>query len=173
MRILLTGGSANGKSTYAEALALRFPVPRIYVATMQVFGQEEQDKVIRHQQMRAGKGFTTLERTRDLQGLQLPPGSTLLLECLCNLTANELFDPAGQYTDAREKIISDVLWLAEQCDTLIVVTNDVGSDGQAYEAKTQAYIQALGDINQALATRFDCVAELVCGFPLVLKGKLV
>ena len=55
MRILLTGGSACGKSTYAEALAMRFSLPRYYIATMRVFGEEGQKKVDQHRKMREAK----------------------------------------------------------------------------------------------------------------------
>lgn len=45
MRILLTGGSACGKSTYAETLAVRLAAPRYYIATMRIFDDESQKRL--------------------------------------------------------------------------------------------------------------------------------
>ncbi|HZK26081.1 MAG TPA: bifunctional adenosylcobinamide kinase/adenosylcobinamide-phosphate guanylyltransferase [Thermoclostridium sp.] len=173
MRILLTGGSACGKSTYAEELAMRFSLPRYYIATMRVFGEEGQKKVEQHRQMRKSKNFITKECDRDIHRIRIPQHSTVLLECMCNLTANEMFDCYGNIIDVHDKILSGVESVAAQCDNIIVVTNDVGSDGVKYDKGTQEYIKTLGRLNIALAESFDCVYELVCGIPLVLKGSLL
>ena len=95
-----------------------------------------------------------------------------LLECICNLTANEMFDDRGGCTDPYERVLEGVERLRAQSDTLIVITNDVGSDTGGYSPETQAYIAALGRINAELARRADTVCELVCGIPIVLKGAL-
>ena len=63
MLILVSGGSASGKSRYAEELVVRTQAgERIYVATMQVWDAESRKRVERHRAMRAGKGFRTVER---------------------------------------------------------------------------------------------------------------
>ena len=173
MNILLTGGSACGKSTFGEALAARLPKPRTYVATMRPFEGESEEKILRHQFQRADKGFSTVERETDLSGLRLPARGTVLLECVCNLAANEMFDEAGDIRPgAEEAILSGIETLSQQCETLIVVTNDVGSDGGGYDESTMRYVDLVGLVNRELAKRFDCVCELVCGIPLVLKGFL-
>ena len=172
MMILLTGGSACGKSSYAESLCMAAPLPRYYLAAMQPYGEEGERKVQRHRALRAGKGFETIERYTDYAALQLPARGTVLLECICNLTANEMFDEAGNRTDPCDRVLAGVENLARQCDLLVVVTNDVGSDIRTYEEGTAAYIRALGRINAALAARADTVLELVAGIPLVVKGVL-
>lgn len=45
--------------------------------------------------MRAGKGFETVERYTALDELVLPKGSVVLLECMTNLVANEMFREDG------------------------------------------------------------------------------
>lgn len=170
MRILLTGGSACGKSTYAEALAMRFPQPRYYIATMRPFGEDSLRKIAAHQQMRREKGFFTIEQDTNLSSIMLPARGTALLECMCNLTANEMFDENGVARDVFGKIMQEIQSLEAQCDTLIVVSNEVGSDGCQYDENTRQYIKVLGKLNTALAARFDCVYELVSGIPIVLKG---
>ena len=96
----------------------------------------------------------------------------MLLECLCNLTANEFFDENGAGEDTEEAIIRGLESLARQCETLIVVTNDVGSDVCPYEDLSPKYVDMLGRINIRAAKLADTVLELVCGIPLVLKGEL-
>lgn len=173
MRILLTGGSACGKSTFAEALALRCPAPRYYLATMRPYGAESCQKIARHRALRAGKGFVTVERYTDVGGAALPMRGTVLLECMCNLAANEMFDERGNMRNAYDTLLAGVEALSEKCGTLIVVTNEVGADGCDYDAPTRSYIDLLGRVNAALAARFDAVYELVCGIPLVQKGTLL
>lgn len=172
MMILLTGGSGCGKSSFAEKLCVQLPMPRWYIAAMKPYGKGGLEKVERHRRMRAGKGFETFERYTDLAGLTLPAHGTALLECICNLTANEMFDDRGGRTDPYERVLEGVERLRAQSDTLIVITNDVGSDTGGYSPETQAYIAALGRINAELARRADTVCELVCGIPIVLKGAL-
>lgn len=168
--ILLTGGSGCGKSSYAEALCSRLPKPRYYIAAMRPYGDGSEEKIGRHRRMRQGKGFETIERYTDLEHLTLPQRGTALLECVCNLTANEMFDAEGNYDDPCERVLAGVAALRRQSDTLVVVTNDVGSDGGTYDAGTNAYIAVVGRINAALAREADTVYELVCGIPLKLKG---
>ncbi|MEA5048529.1 MAG: bifunctional adenosylcobinamide kinase/adenosylcobinamide-phosphate guanylyltransferase [Eubacteriales bacterium] len=172
MRILLTGGSGSGKSTYAERLCRALPAPRYYVATMRPYDGECLLKIRRHRVQRESADFTTIERQEDVGGLVFPARGTVLLECMCNLLANEMFDEVGNKRDVFEKILMDLATLEKACETLIVVTNEVGSDGGVYAENTAFYIETLGRINRALAERFDLVVELVCGIPLARKGEL-
>ncbi|MDR0917595.1 MAG: bifunctional adenosylcobinamide kinase/adenosylcobinamide-phosphate guanylyltransferase [Oscillospiraceae bacterium] len=169
MRILLTGGSANGKSTYAEARLAELPAPRVYIATMIPYGDGADAKIARHIELRRGKGFESVERYRDVGGTELPRGASVLLECMCNLSANEMFDELGNERDVYDKILRDIDALSAKCGDLIVVTNDVGSDDGDYDASTLRYVDLLGRLNIALAATFDEVYELVCGIALRLK----
>ncbi len=172
MMILLTGGSGCGKSYFAEQLCLNQNMPRYYLAAMMPYGEEGDARIRRHRAMRAGKGFETIERYTDYASLKLPARGCALLECVANLTANEMFDSNGAISDPVERVLMGIEALTKQCETLIVITNDVGSDGAVYDPSTQAYIRALGRINRALASRADTVIEMVAGIPLVIKGEL-
>ena len=48
MLTLVIGGAASGKSAYAESLCLRAPLPRTYLATMQVWDAECAARVAKH-----------------------------------------------------------------------------------------------------------------------------
>ena len=172
MLILLTGGSACGKSSYGEQLAVRGPKPLYYIAAMQPFDDECLKKIARHRALRKDKGFETIERYTGVDTLCLPrSGGTALLECLCNLTANEMYAGGRGPLDPVQKAIDGVENLRRQTGTLIVITNDVGSDNETYSEETRQYIRYLGRINAQIACMADRVYELVAGIPLCVKGE--
>lgn len=105
MLTLVLGGAASGKSGYAESLVLKTALPRYYIATMQVWDAECAARVEKHRKMRAAKQFETVECPLHLENIHLPARGTVLLEDLGNLTANELYDPAG-----REKMPLRPFW---------------------------------------------------------------
>lgn len=170
MRTLVIGGAASGKSEYAETLALLLPEPRIYIATMMPFDREDRMRIKRHRMMRVDKRFYTVERYTDIKSLALPCRGTVLLECLGNLTANELFSDNGARSGAYDAVMHGIDAIEAQCDNLVVVSNDVFSDGSAYPKETLEYLRTLSAINRTLSSRFESIAELVCGIPLFLKG---
>ena len=174
MLILLTGGSACGKSSYGEKLAVLGPKPLYYIAAMQPYDDECLKKIARHRELRRDKGFETIERYTDVDTLQLPQtGGTALLECLCNLTANEMYIQPNAPVDPVKKVVMGVENLRRQTQSLIVITNDVGSDNEVYSEETRSYIRALGEINARVAGMADRVYELVAGIPIGLKGETV
>ena len=171
MLILVSGGAASGKSEYAESLIVRAGhEARTYIATMEIFDAEGERRAARHRAMRAGKGFTTLECPRGLREAALPFGGSALLECMSNLVANEMFGGAGA-EGLPERILAGVLRLREQADLTVIVTNELISDGIRYAPETEAYLAALSTVNRMLAEIADAVVEVVCGIPVVWKGK--
>lgn len=169
MMMLITGGSKSGKSRLAETVVTAAPPPHIYLATMMPFGQEAEEAIARHRRMREGKGFVTLEQFTDIGTAAIPAGSAVLLECMGNLCANEMFDACSP--DPAGKILDGIQTLAKKTSLLVIVTNDVGRDGIVYPPETMRYIRTLTEINAALSWHADCVMESVCGIPLVPKGE--
>lgn len=171
---LITGGSGSGKSAYAEDwLKSRAKSgPLLYIATMQPFGEEAKKRIERHHVLRKGKGFATLECYTDLAQADIPHANGILLECMSNLVANELFREDGRLNDrkeTREKILQGVLHLTGTTDVLAIVTNEVTADLQDYSEETKIYQSLLGEINQELAKLADIVTEVVYGIPVVVK----
>lgn len=171
MFTLIIGGSGSGKSLLAESLAVRSPLPRLYVATMEPADEEGRRRVARHRAQRAGKGFDTLECYTGLAGAVQHMGKQgiVLLECMSNLLANEMFSPGGGGSGA---VLTGVEALLTRCADLVVVTNEVFSGGTDYEGDTLHYMRELAGINRALAQRADTVVEVLSGLPNVLKGVL-
>ena len=182
--ILITGGSGSGKSAYGEKRILEAgEMTRYYIATMEVFGEEGRKKVERHKKLRQGKGFITIESPKDVGRVEKTGNNklTVLLECVSNLTANELFGSSfgaelepGRRTEAlAEKICADIAKIDEAADFFAVITNEVGSDGEMYEKETLEYIRLLGLVNCRLAKMASEVVEVVYGIPVMKKGAEV
>lgn len=168
MIVLVTGGSGCGKSTWAEKLVASLPnEQRVYIATMQVYDEESVKRVARHRAQRADKGFATIECEKDLASASIEEGSIVLLEDLVNLMANEMFD-GGDVS----RIIPALRELAAKCRHLVMVTNDVFSDGIGYSESTQEYLRQLAQINQEAAQIADTVVEVVYSIPICVKGEL-
>ncbi len=159
MRELVLGASGSGKSAYAENMLVG-KEKLYYIATMRPFSKEGMERVSRHQELRKGKGFQTVEQYTDIGCLQLEKGANVLLECMGNLVANECFKMADK---AEERILSGVEALSAQCESLVIVTNDVFCEVMPYPAQTMEYIRVLGAVNCALARQFGGVLEVSCG----------
>lgn len=175
MLTLVTGGSGSGKSEYAESIATGLAgqekLPLYYIATMRPFGAEGARRVERHRRLRAGKGFETVECYLNLKDQTLPREGVVLLECLSNLTANEMFEPEGAGEKTAEAVLTGVEALRQRCRHLVIVTNDIFSDGIPYDETTRRYQRYLAEVNHALAAKADEVYEVVCKIPLALKVR--
>ena len=171
MMHLVTGASASGKSAYAEdLLILAKSAEKYYIATMRPWGAEGAARVKKHRAMREGKGFQTIEASHTLDALRLPEKGSLMLECMSNLAANECFMENGAGADTVPEILAGVRHLYKQLDNLVIVTNEISSDGTLYERETRNYQKILGDINRGLASLSDGFVEVVYGIPVIHKA---
>lgn len=172
---LITGGSGSGKSEYAEKLltgSVKKENPYFYIATMKPYGEETLKKIERHHKLRRGKGFKTIERYTDLKNLSLPKNQGVLLECISNLAANELFLEDGTMCDpekVKDEIMGGILKIASQTENLVIVTNEVASDVEDYSEETRQYISIIESVNRQMANMADTVTEVVYGIPVTLK----
>ena len=174
---LVYGGSGSGKSEYAEKLVMDLNTQnKYYLATMKVYDDEGKAKVQRHRELRKGKGFITIESeslnltenaTKEIDNTS----STILIECISNLVANEMFqiNKIMNCNEVAEKIYSDFNKLKGKAENIIIVSNNVFEDGIDYNEATENYMQALGRVNVFLARESDKVTEVVCGIPVELK----
>lgn len=171
---MITGGSGSGKSAYAEdwLISCSQSGSRVYLATMQPFGEEGRQKVRRHRKLREGKGFETVECCRNLQQAVIPERAAVLLECVSNLTANTLFREDGTMADpetAYREITEGIGCLAEQTELLVIVTNEVYGDVNPYSPETEQYRRLLGQVNQMIGRMADQITEVVYGIPVPVK----
>ena len=168
---VITGGSGSGKSAYAEQCVLDLgPAERIYVATMYPYDEECHARIARHRQMRSCKQFSTVEWYTGLSGLRVPAGSVVLLECMSNLVANEMYQEQGAGEGTVEAVMEGIGSLLGQVGHLVVVTNEIFSDGLRYDEESARYQRYLGEINARMGRLADAVTEVVCGISLTIKG---
>lgn len=165
---LIIGGSGSGKSEYAEALCIEEPGSRLYIATMEPFGEEGRAKIRRHHQLRSGKGFDTFECYTNLEAANLEYYDVILLECVSNLVANEMYSENGSRLP-QASIVNGILHLSQCCSSLVIVTNNTCEDLQEYSQEMVQYQKELGALNQKLANISDRVIEIHCGYPLIYK----
>lgn len=172
MMTLVIGGAASGKSEFAEGLVLNAgDMPRYYIATMQPFDDECRARIRRHREMRAKKQFQTVECFVNLDRVELTQKGVVLLECMSNLVANELYSPDGAGDDTLKAVHRGICRLKDMCEEVIIVSNEVFSGGCDYEGDTLRYMRILADVNRMLAKEADNVYEVVCGVPVCHKGK--
>lgn len=197
---LVYGGSGSGKSEFAEKLILESECEsRFYIATMKIFDDEGKKRVERHRKLRRKKNFITIEETGESGNLEdavkkikkissggnlggifeLKSGkspeikkSAVLVECLSNLLANEMFLSGGKILssgEAAEKVISGLkrLFSSENfISEIVLVSNNIFDDGLDYDKATKSYMEALAEINAFAAKNADKVFEVVAGIAL-------
>lgn len=175
---IVTGGSASGKSVWAEQQLLAYGenCRRFYVAAMKPSDDEMHKKILRHQQMRSLKRFTTIECYTGLENILLPPqepGAPLavLVECMSNLTANEMYDIGGTEPEVLKRIMTGIDHLKTLAEYLVIVTNEVFSDGGSYTEETRRYLRLLGKVNRELGEQAQQVTEVVYGIPIRIKAE--
>ena len=199
---IVYGGSASGKSSYAEsfAMSLQGEGRLLYIATMYPYkwntteiDPETMQRIERHRAMRADKGFDTVECYRHVEHIVAKRQDVLLLECMSNLLANEMYleqdsDDVGLAETMSEvekagvgmsetlspvsnKIVQALVNLSTRVQDVVIVTNDVFSDGGSltYDESTREYVKNLAEINCALARVAETVTEVVCGIPVIVK----
>lgn len=175
MIVLFYGGSGSGKSALAEARVMELSKNhRYYLATMQVYGEEGRQKVERHRKMRETKDFTTVEKTNDIGGCIKDKDGTVLLECVSNLVANEMFLPEEILAKevVVERVMQGIQTLAQDVKNLVIVSNNIFEDWDSYSEETENYRQALGLVNQQIAAMSDEVMEAVAGCSVCWKSQL-
>lgn len=199
---IVYGASASGKSSYAEsfAMSLQGEGRLLYIATMYPYkwntteiDPETMQRIERHRAMRADKGFDTVECYRHVEHIVAKRQDVLLLECMSNLLANEMYleqdsddgglaetmsevEKAGvgmseTLSPVSKKIVQALIDLSTRVQELVIVTNDVFSDGGSltYDESTREYVKNLAEINCALAREAATVTEIVCGIPVIVK----
>lgn len=199
---IVYGGSASRKSSYAEsfAMSLQGEGRLLYIATMYPYkwntteiDPETMQRIERHRAMRADKGFDTVECYRHVEHIVAKRQDVLLLECMSNLLANEMYlepdsddgglaetmsevEKAGvgmseTLSPVSKKIVQALVNLSTRVQDVVIVTNDVFSDGGSltYDESTREYVKNLAEINCALAREAATVTEVVCGIPVIVK----
>ena len=69
-----------------------------------------------------------------------------------------------------DRILASLVTLQKKTKHLVIVSNQIFSDGITYDEMSEAYRADLARLHAELSARADEVYEVVCGIPLCLKG---
>ena len=178
MIVLVLGTPDSGKSKIAEDIVMRLAescdkaagMDKLYIATMIPFGEEGDRRIEKHRNMRAGKGFLTVEKYTEVDSLIGEIGGLgrkcCLLECMSNLVGNEMHDPRNlSLSDEElEKLITEqVLALGKSCGHLVVVANRFLTEDAGYDDETRRYVRIADRVNEILKAGADKTCELAEG----------
>ena len=84
---------------------------------------------------------------------------TLLVECVSNITANEMFE---RHTDRKEtviKVCEDIRRLSDKVKNLVIVSNHFAKE-DGFDKETAEYADTLDEINDILSGFADKTIRL-------------
>lgn len=175
--IFITGGARSGKSRFAERLAGNFGRV-VYLATLEPGDAEMQRRVEVHRASRPA-AWPTIEEplavTGALEGAA--PYDVCLLDCVTLWLSNLLLSPLAQGSsdaDAAAHVLGRVqallAWQERRSESLILVSNEVGSGLVPEYPLGRLYRDILGEANQVLSAAADEAYVCVAGYALDLKA---
>ncbi|MFR3921236.1 MAG: bifunctional adenosylcobinamide kinase/adenosylcobinamide-phosphate guanylyltransferase [Dysosmobacter welbionis] len=161
-----SGGSASGRAPGQRNWRCA-PQPRIYIATMEPSDEECLRRIDRHRQIRAGRGFVTVECYRDLRNLSIPTGARLCW--VHGKSVRQRAVPAGDTpTSALEAVLQGADALRCQCRSTVVVSNEVFS---AVNMARDAGVPTAAGRSADLAAGRTLSARCPAGFDLLQGGE--
>ena len=177
MKIFISGGCKNGKSTDAQTLAKQLSeggLPLYYVATMEPRDREDDARVENHRRERAGWGFETVEQGKNLCEVlfRTDPRGVYLLDSVTALVSNEMFSSDRFDPEAGERVCADLTRFLGAVDHAVLVSDFIYSDAGLYDPLVEEYRRALALCDRAAAAACDCVIEVSAGCMTVHKGCL-
>ncbi len=171
MKTLILGGVRSGKSRLAERLAQANQLPVVYVATASAGDAEMRARIERHRAHRPDH-WTLIEEPLALAAVlraQAQAQSCLLVDCLTLWLTNLLLhpDPARLPQECAALLAA----LPALPGRLILVGNETGLGVVPMGELSRRYVDAAGELHQALAAACEQVLFTVAGLPQILKGE--
>jgi adenosylcobinamide kinase/adenosylcobinamide-phosphate guanylyltransferase len=84
---------------------------------------------------------------------------TVLLECVSNLVANELFERHTAPDQLVDRLCGEIRHIAEQCRNLVIVTNHFEIE-DSFDEETRMYAETLDILNEKLSKLADNTIRL-------------
>jgi len=178
MKIFISGGCKNGKSTYAQHLAKWQGTPSnplYYIATMTATDKEDLERIANHRWEREGWGFVTIEQPRNIEDIlhKCDSGGSFLLDSTTALLANEMFSAHGDYDeDACQRTATGLLRVLEGLENIVIVSDYIYSDAMQFDPLTEAYRKSLATIDRLMAEKCDVVIEVAYTQIIPHKGRV-
>ena len=180
----ILGGQRSGKSRRAELLAQSWMRSdpgheAALIATAQPWDDEMRERIARHQRDRAQRvpGLRTFEDAHALGDKLLSyslPHRLVVVDCLTLWLTHRLMPPPGQTPQAPETAHGEVNRLCQAIalasGPVVLVGNEIGLGVIPMGREVRAFVDALGQLNQAVAAQCERVTLMAAGLPLTLKG---
>ena len=176
MRIFITGGCKNGKSSCAQRIAFKQKThlnPLYYIATMTASDDEDRKRIERHRKEREGLGFITIEQPNGIENIleQRDHRGSFLLDSLTALLANEMFSASGSFDEnAHERIAAGMLKILSCIQNIVIVSDYIYSGALIYDMFTEAYRKTLAALDKLAAKNCDAVLEAAYTQIIAHKG---
>ncbi|PTL59413.1 hypothetical protein C7Y72_06985 [Paraconexibacter algicola] len=155
--VVVIGGTRSGKSARAEALAAASGLSVTYVATGAVIDGEMRERVARHRARRPAR-WATVEPDAD----PLAVAATIARDGGCALVdgIGGWLATAQHHGTDLAACVAAARELSTRGGRVIVVAEHAGAGVTPMDALTRAWVDAVGEVTQALVARAE-VAELV------------
>jgi adenosylcobinamide kinase/adenosylcobinamide-phosphate guanylyltransferase len=167
---LILGGARSGKSRFAERLAQRSGLERVYVASAEARDDEMAARIAQHRVQR-GEGWTTVEAPLALAeaiGRESRADRVLLVDCLTLWLSNVMLAEP----DVDAECAGLFAAIAAASGPLVIVSNEVGLSIVPDTPLGRRFRDAQGILNQRVAEVVPRVVFVAAGLPLALKGEL-
>lgn len=178
MIILISGGAKNGKSDFAQELAVKLSRGKhYYLATMIPADGEDHARIRRHLKSREGMGFETIECGRNILSClnSADRRASFLLDSTTSLLLNEIYPNHKTWkpeVTAPERTAREVAEFCRGVENVVVVSDAIYSDAQRYDPETELYRRGLALIDRTVARLADTVIEASAGQFIIHKGEL-
>lgn len=179
MTIFISGGAKNGKSSFAQDLAVALSKGRkhYYVATMIPTGEEDDERIRRHIADRDGLGFETVECSKNVMSCLTvaDKDGTFLVDSATALLQNAMFPVEKNFAldiDAAHRCADELIEFAKTVGHAVIVSDYIYSDVGQYSESTELYRKCLADIDRRLAAVCNTVIEVCAGQVIIHKGDL-
>ena len=174
---LILGGQKSGKSRRAELIARQWLAQgaghrAVLIATAQPWDNEMRQRIERHQADRADRvpGMITVEEPLALaQAIdQYSSHNTLVVvDCLTLWLTNCLMPIEAAAETAQ--VAPLLLAITKAPGPVVMVGNEIGMGVIPMGAEVRAFVDALGKLNQDVASTCQRVTLMAAGLPLILK----
>ena len=175
---LVLGGQRSGKSRRAELLAAAWLAGddsrrAVFIVTAQAGDGEMQSRISRHRADRAERlpRAETVEAPVALAeavALHASPAALLVVDCLTLWLVNRYPVDEGLMEQAAESL---AIAVENAAGPVVLVSNEIGLGVVPMGREVRAYVDALGRLNQRIASACARVTLVAAGLPLTLKDS--
>jgi adenosylcobinamide kinase/adenosylcobinamide-phosphate guanylyltransferase len=184
---LILGGQKSGKSRRAELLARQWLEASpdhhaVLIATAQPWDDEMRQRITRHQLDRAQRvpGMRTVEEPVQLAQAIATHGradTLIVVDCLTLWLTNllmpaevDVYEENRPLAQAEPAQIASLLEaISNASGPLVLVGNEIGLGVIPLGREVRAFVDALGQLNQQVASACSRVTLMAAGLPLTLK----